>query len=273
MRLIDGLMPAASTVTAGQTSVFNLPIGRTYHGLAIEYGGATLAQLNAFRLKLDGEVIATLGTGDELDSRNKFDGRAAAAGVIFINLERQGLMTLANRMATVIGTGFQATKGKGKVSRQPSTLQLEIDIDGAAVAPTLTVTALQSEPSPLGVVRYLREFNYSAPIGTFEIADLPKSGSQNAQISRVWIVSANTTRVELKKNNRTIFERSKALNDVLQADGERVPQAGYFVYDPSESGLGGQSLELADAQDLRFILTLSGAESIKVLVEYLGLKG
>lgn len=273
MRLIDGLMPAASTVTAGQTSVFNLPIGRTYHGLAIEYGGATLAQLNAVRLKLDGEVIMNLGSASELDARNQFDKRAAASGVLYINLERSELMTIGNRMATVIGTGFVDKKGKGNVSRQPSTLQLEIDIAAAAVSPTLQVTAQQSEPSPVGIVRTLREFNYSAPTGTFEIADLPKSGSQNAQIARVWFASSNTTHVELKKNNRTIFQRSKGLNDVLQADGKRVPQTGLFVYDPSESGLGGQSLDLADAQDLRFVLTLSGAESIKVLVEYLGTKG
>jgi hypothetical protein len=273
MRIIDAQMPAASTVTAGQTSVFNLPIGRTYHGLAIEYGGATLAQLNAFRIKLDGEVIMSLGSGNELDSRNKFDGRAAAGGVIFVNFERENLMTISNRMATAIGTGFKGKQAKGQTPREPSTLQLEIDVDAAAVAPTLTVTAQQSEPSPLGVVRYLREFNYSAPAGTFEVADLPKGGAQNAQLGRVWIVSANTTAVELRKNNRTIFERSKALNDAWQTDGKRVPQTGYFVYDPTENGLGGQSLDLSDANDLRFILTLSGAEAIKVLVEYLGVKG
>jgi len=271
MQLIDALMPAASTVTAGQTSVFNLPIGRTYHGLAIEYGGATLAQLNAFRVKLDGEVIMNLGSATELDKRNQFDGRAAASGVLFINFERAELMNLANRMVTVIGTG--ATQQKGMKSREPSTLQLEIDIDAAAVAPTLTLTALQSEPSPLGIVRRLKEFNYSAPNGTFEIADLPKGGSQNAQIGRVYIVSSNCTDCEIRKNNRTIFERSKALNDVLQADGKRVPQTGYFVIDPTETGLGGQSIELADAQDFRLILTMNGAESIKVLVEYLGVKG
>lgn len=272
MRIIDAVMPAASTVVAGQTAVFNFPIGRTFHGVAIEYGGATLAQLEDIRFKLDGEVIMSLGSGTELDSRNQYDDRAGAGGVLHIDFERRNLMELKNRMMTVIGTGFIHPE-KANQRKEASTLQLEIDIAAAAVNPTLAVTAFQSEPSPLGMVRYLREFNYTIPAGTFELSDLPKGGSQSQQIARVWFESSNLTKVECRKNNKTIFERSKALNDVVQADGGRVPQSGLFVYDPSETGLGGQSLELRDAQDLRFILTASAGETIKVRVEYLGAKG
>jgi hypothetical protein len=267
-------MPDATTVAAGQTSVFNLPIGRTYHGLALEYTVATLADMTGIRLKLDGEVIMDLGSGTELDLRNQFDGRAAASGVLYINLERENLMTLANRMATVIGTGYKGNPNSKKpLARQPQTLQLEVDLAaGIAGTPTLKLTAIQSEPSPIGVVRRLRRFSYDVPSGRFEIANLPKGGIAHAQINRIWIESSNITKLEVQKNNFTVFERSKALNDVLQADGVRVPQAGLYVYDPSETGLGGQALDLTDAHDFRLIGEFSAAETIDVRVEYLGLK-
>lgn len=254
-------MPSFEGVAAGATATLRLPVGLSYEQLLVTYSGVTLAQMNDIRVVANGKTIMRFAGGSRLDSMNKFDGRAAAAGVLTIDFARYGLRTRQAEELTVLGSGMVPS---ADFPVTLTTLALEIDIDAAAVAPAMSARALQSAPRPLGLVKQVREYTYNAPAaGEYEIADLPKGPLFN----RVFFHSAGITKLRVERDNFTVFERTKAENDLVQVDGVRVPAAGIFVFDPTETGMGAESLETMGVHDLRFILTMSAAGAVPVTVE------
>jgi len=257
-------MPGFEGVAAGQTATCRLPIGRTYEQLLVSYGGATLAQLNELRIIANGEVVHRITELSKLDSLNQYEGRAAAAGVIVFDFNRFNMRTRAGEEFTGLGTGQLDDPNK------ITTLSMEIDIDAAAVGPTLSAKAIQSAPRVVGQIIKTKQFIYTAgAAGEFEISDLPKGDN----INKVYFGNhaANVyTKLVVERDNFIEFERSVAENEVIQTDGVRVPQAGYVVYDPTENGNGSESLATAGVQDLRFRVTLTNAGQVPVTVEYIG---
>lgn len=253
-------MPSFEGVAAGQTATCRLPIGLTYHQILVNYSGVTLAQMDEIRLIANGKTIQRWIGGDVLDAVNQFDGRNAANGVLVLDLERYGLRTRAGVELTAIGTGDK------KDPAPISTLYLEIDINAAATGPVLSAKAIQSGPRPSGPLKQVRVFGYDpAGSGSFEISDLPKLGP----IGRVILKSGSVNSLKIERDGYTVFERATAENEAVQKDGIRVPQAGYWVYDPSETGNGQDALEVAGVQDLRFTLDMAAAGHVDVIVEYL----
>lgn len=255
-------MPSAEGVAPGQTATFRLPIGRTFHTLLLNYAGATLAQLTEARIVANGQVVRRYSTGGpKIDTVNKHAGLAAANGILRIDFDRPGMRLKDGEEYTSFGTG---------IANDPTpvtTLTLEVDIAAAAVAPVLSLKAIQSEPRPFGLVSKIREFVYNAPAaGDYEIVDLPKGDL----IGKIFIKSANITKLKIERDGFVIFERTAAENNVVQLDGYRVPQAGYFVFDPSENGFAGEAVQTAGVQDLRLVCTMSGAEALPITVEYIG---
>lgn len=257
-------MPSFEGVAAGATATLRLPIGLTFEQLLIKYSGATLAQLKEIRVVANGKTIERFaGGGSRLDTINKFEGRAAANGTIVLDFNRFGMRTRDAEELTALGTGIAPNEAAPVTI---STLAVEVDIDAAAVGPVLSCRAVQSAPRPLGLVKQIREYSYNAPaVGDFEISDLPKG----PLISKLLFHSANITALRVERDNFVVFQRTKAENDLIQTDGIRVPQAGVFVFDPAEAGLGSEVLETLGVNDLRFILTMSAAGSVPVTAEVL----
>jgi hypothetical protein len=257
-------MPSFEGVAAGQTATLRLPIGRTYEQLLISYGGATLAQLDELRIIANGEVIHRITEFTKLDSINKFNGRAAAAGVIVFDFNRYNLKTRAGVEFTGLGTGVLDDP------RKITTLSMEIDIDAAASSPTLSVKAVQSPPRLAGFIKKTKQYIYTAGAsGEFEISDLPKGDTINKIFIGNQAVIA-ISKIVIERDNFIEFERSDAENRAIQTDGVRVPQAGFVVYDPTEAGNGSESLQTAGVQDFRIRLTLGSAGQVPVTVETIG---
>jgi len=254
-------MPSFEGVAAGQTATLRLPIGYSYHQVLIAYAGVTLAQMDEVRVIANGKTIQRLIGGDVLDSLNQFDGRNAAGGVLTVDFERFGLRTRAGSELTVCGTG-------AKDDELPiSTLSIEIDINVAAAAPVLSAKAIQSGPRKSGVLKHIRVFGHDpSAAGEYEISDLPRLGLVN----RVFFKSASTINsIKLQRDGFDVFDRDKAENEAVQADGVRVVQAGYYVVDFSEEGNGQDALEIASVHDLRFTLDMAASGHVDVIVEYL----
>lgn len=257
-------MPSFEGVTAGSTATLRLPIGRTYEKLLISYSGVTLEQMTEVRLIGNGKTVRRYVGAGLVDVINQFDRQNAAAGLLTLNLTRPGLITKAGREDTLLGTGVRPTE---QYPVTLTTLQLEIDIDSAALAPVMSCKAVQSSPRPLDKIMKVRRFGYApSASGEFEIADLPRGDL----INRIVFESANITALRVERDNRVIFERTKAENDDIQSNGVRDPQAGHFVYDPTEEGYGSEPLVTGGVQDLRIILTMSAAGQVPVNVEYIG---
>lgn len=261
MPKVTRAMPSFEGVAGGQTATLRMPIGYTYHQLLITYAGATLAQVTGVRLIANGKAIHTYKTFTQLDSFNQFEGRAAASGIIVLDLDRYGLEGRAARELTAIGTGHP------KDPTPLTTLSLELDIDAAATSPALSAKAIMSGPAPLGFVKKVRQFSYYANgAGVYEIASLPKGDL----INQVYFTSANIDGVELQRDNYVEFKRTDGENDLVQGNWIRSPQSGLFVYDPTEHGNGSETLATKNANDLRFNVDMSAAGNIGVTVVYLG---
>jgi len=259
-------MPSFEGVAAGQTATCRLPIGLTYEQLLITYTGATLAQLDAARLVANGEVIQTWTEMTKLDDVNKFDGRAAASGTIVLDLQRFGMLTRAGKEVTNLGTGIQDRT----VDPNPiTTLQIEIDINSAATTPTLAATAIQSPAAPAGLVKKVKEFTYTvSATGENQVSDLPKKGL----INRIIIGNDSTlgiSKVVVERDNFKMFERTSAENELIQTDGVRVPQADYWVIDPSELGYSAEPISLDGVNDFRLYITTTGTGQMPITVEYI----
>lgn len=266
-------MPTFNGVGVSQTATLDLPLGLTYHQLLFVLGGTTFAPSNIaeIRVKANGRTIYTVD-GDDLNVISKFDGRVGGASHLFLDFERYGLLTRGAREVTAIGTGAPLNTNKDSAKYNPtplSTLQVEVDIDGAAVAPTLSAQASQSGPRPLGMMRHRRKFVYSpSAAGDFEISNLPRG----LLIDKVYIKSAGgfVTGLKVDRDNFRLFDRTATVNDLVQADGVRVAQANWYVYDPTEDGYGAESMVSKNVSDLRFIVTVSAADTLTLYVDYLG---
>lgn len=261
MPKLTRVMPSFEGVAAGQTATLRIPIGYTYHQLYITYSGATTAQITGVRLMGNGKALQVFKNFEQLDTINKFNGRAAANGIMVLDLDRFGLEGRAARELTAIGTGHPQDK------TPLTTLALELDIDSAAVSPAISATAVVSGPSPVGFTTKMRQFSYNAPgSGNYEIASIPRGDL----IDQVYFFSANINSVELQRNSYVEFKRSNTLNDLIQENFIRNPQTGLFVYDPTEHGNGTETLATKGANDLRFILDMSAGGAVDVAVNYIG---
>ena len=260
------LMPGWDGVVAGQTATLRCPVGLTYHQLWTVFTGVTLAQMDEIRVVANGQTIMRFGSGTLLDSYNQYEGRLAAVGaenILVIDFDRFGLRTRAGEELTSLGTG--APNDPTPIT----TLSIEIDINAGAGATTFASTAVQSVPRPLRLIKKFRTFTFN-PAGAvdFEISTLPKGDL----INKVFFdFSANDlTRLRVERDTFIVFDRTDGLNERIQADGVRVPQASQYVYDPTEHGNGSESLVTAGVNDLRLIATMSGAATLTTAVEYIG---
>lgn len=257
------LLPGWEGVAAGQTATLRCPIGLTYHQIWTEFGGVTLAQMNEVRVVANGQVIHRYDTGTLLDSYNQFEGRTAAGGILCIDFDRFGLRTRAGEEFTSLGTG------KRDDPTPVTTLTVEIDIDAAAVGTTLESRAVQSVPRNLGLIKKVRTFTFTVGGAVdFEISELPKGDL----INQVYVdfSAGDISRARIERDTFIVFDRTDDLNERVQTDGVRVPQASQYVYDPTEAGNGAEGLITKGVNDLRFILTHSAAATDTVCVVYIG---
>lgn len=279
MSKITTRMPSFESVAAGSTATARLPIGATYEQLLISYSGTTfdLSHITEIRVVGNGKTmmryptVGAISGGQLLDKINQYEGRAAAAGILVLDFNRFGIRTRTNEELTGIGTGMSPSHPKYKTAGgtgvELSTLYLEIDIKATAVAPVLASKAIQSPFRPMGLVKKVRHFIYTAGgAGDVEISDLPRGDLINKMY--VHSTDINSMKVETDRNVR--FERNKAENELVQGDGVRVPQAGMYVFDPSEIGNGSEALPTFGVQDFRLTFDMAAGGSLPITVEYVG---
>ena len=265
-------LQAFNGVGAGQVAVCPIPRGLSIHGILLTRGGTfTQANMEEIVIKSNGNPILET-TGADLDVMNGHDQLAVGgANLTYISFDRVGLLDQGQIEATRLGTGFKKGQvlrlGADPLPEQIKTLTCEIQIASGAVAPTLSGKVIRSGRSVLGVIRKLRKFSGYAPAaaGMFGIADLPTGDA----INRIWIKGANINEVTLVGDQGIVFQRTQAENDYILNNGVKAAQAGWFVIDPTETGVGNDPISTA-VQDFRIKLDMSGASALTVYVEYLG---
>ena len=263
-------MPSPQGVAAGQTALVKLPIGNAFHNLYLIYKGVTLAQMTEIRIKCNSKIIHRYSAVDR-DLMNQFAGYNAANGILTIPFDRQNLKARAAEEETLVNTGSRGEDGKAITS-----FEVEIDISSNATSPAVEISAEVSDARPGGIGTMLHVTPYvraNAGAGEFQVSDLPKDGITRIYLNRIFMKAAKMTKLKIERNQYVIFERTKALNELIQKDGVRVPQADWFVFDATEVGYGGAMVALAGSSDFRLTADMSGAENVTFYPEYIGQLG
>ncbi len=279
MPRVDQRMPAAQSVTAGQTTTFRLPIGRRFHELQLIGTGTTFApaDLSEIRVLLNNKVCQRF-SGSDRDVMNQFDGRAAAAAsaaafTLILPFDRYGILTKAGEEETAINTG-STDANTGKVINNFS---IEVDVASAGPTGTLTLdmyaTTSEQIPGGPGTVPYIlkstRDYSSAAE---YDLSDLPRGGVTTQFVDRLFFKPSTSTLENLRvlANSYKVFERTAALNERKQIDGIRVPQAGWYVIDRTEHGYGGDPFDVRGLDDWRIQFTTGAALTNTVYTHYLG---
>ncbi|MGI2072632.1 major capsid protein P2 [Shewanella baltica] len=269
-------LPSFSNVSQGNTATLELPVGRTYDKVHVNYSGVTLAQMKAIRFEVNGKSILEFKDGQALQDYNKRYGRNSVAGVLDFHFKRDEMKTLSEARAFALGTSSAAYKdGQGQLVTPPqiSNVTLRIEIDAAATAPKLEAFAIQSNPAPIGFITKVKNFPVALNAGVTEVDKIPRPNT--ARIAAIHVVSAAViTGLEVELDSIKIYELPKTLGEKVQVDHGRSPQAGQVSVDFILEGDMLQALPMIGTQDFRIRVFAEGAAPATVVVEYFdGLAG
>ena len=162
-------------IVAGNTVTLRLPIGLTYHQIWTEFAFQDGVPANIVlgsavdevRVVANGKPIWN-ARASEIDTIMQYHGRSAAdnapapGGIFVIDLDRFNLKTRASQELTALGSG---------AANDPTpltTLSIELDIAAGVASGSLDTRIVQSQSSPLGLIKKLRRYvNAFGGAGTF----------------------------------------------------------------------------------------------------------
>lgn len=254
-------LPSVMAVAAGATANLNIPVGPTYRNLGILYnrGGAAateaqmISDLTKLRLKINGTVRYEVSASDYIAMLKQM-GFSIVSGFLPIMLAPVTARTPEMEESLAWGTA------------NVTNLTLEVDIAGAAPTPELTVYAwTTAERRPLNAILQTLPFTVAATgAGLLEVPTLPRG---NGDLYRLWIFSANCTAIEVEADGIKVTDASLTfLRETSKFTG-RVPQASLQVIEPTWLDRVDDRLRLADLQDFRLKLTMSGAETVRIYMD------
>ncbi|MCL1038033.1 major capsid protein P2 [Shewanella submarina] len=274
-------LPSWSNVAAGNTATLELPLGRTYDKIHIRYSGLSLAQMKHIRVNINGRAIEEFKHGQSLQDENKYYLRNVAANVLDIHFKRDEMKTLGEARAFGLGTSSQPypDPGTGEMVNPPviANVTLEIDIDEAAVNPTLEAYAIQSNPAPIGFITKVKNFPVALNPGINEVDNIPRPNT--ARIGSLHILTEQTIeKIEVELDSAKIYELPTSLAEKIQVDHGRSPQANRYTVDFCLEGDMLQALPMIGSQDFRVRLFAADdtpvSSSATVVVHYFdGLAG
>lgn len=205
-------------------------------------------------------------TGSRNDSRMQFRGIAATAAFYTVDFTEIRAKTIKGQKLGSVDT------------RLLKTLDLEIVMAGA-VAATLAAYVDFDEPSDydglydkveralIGKVRG-QQYNFAAA-GDFPVK-IPFGHVGGSLIKRVFFHGATVTGALVYKNGRIVYQTpTDALNDYVQTEYGRTPQANIFAIDFIQDGNLSGAMNAAAAESMEWYVTVSGAGNVFVEVEML----
>ena len=104
----------------------------------------------------------------------------------------------------------------------------------------------------------------------FILNDSQIGDSKHLLLDWAFFDTADIDKLEIEIDNNTRFRRTADLNNYVQANGKRVPDANAFVVDTSENGYGTEVLPLTGLRDFRYIAEMSGSGAFDIYEGYIG---
>ncbi|MFA9273405.1 MAG: major capsid protein P2 [Candidatus Aquirickettsiella gammari] len=225
--------PLLQVVGVAPSSVATLRIPAeqaTLVGVKLNFGGTTMADTNVSRvkLKIGPRTIWDL-TGAQLRAINAYKNGAANSKYMWIDFTERDQAGFP--LKEIGGIDLMAVLHIGEV-------YLEITIDGAAVAPTITAQGYFNQSQGNGAIVKFVPFSFTqSAAGRFT---LPLS-LRGAMMKRIWAfysgtngtagANGNLSRLECKKNGLVFFDQMDLDARFDATQFKKVPQANLFVAD------------------------------------------
>lgn len=255
-----------NTVAAGQTSALQLKMGPTYRYIKLKFtsGGAAPNEasmstlIKRVRLKINGLIRIDI-SGANLIKLCKYYGLNFNNGEIVLPFVRRWMQTIQAEENVALGTA------------NVNSVSLEVDVDAAAVSPTLEGWAtIDPTPRDLGTIVEVQEVNYSTATTAVDIPNIPQS---NGDLVAMHLGNGNFTDALLKINGVNIVENALEFATFLK-DYKRVPQTGFLHIESTVQGRWDDVWPLVDRKtqrifDVRLTGTLSAAGAVPIVLETL----
>ncbi len=274
MKVTRKLPPFQGSVAASSTVTCQIPIGLSVENIFLVYATITLAQMTNIVISANNRDVINFRSGTELDRFNQFEGRAAASGILALDLTRFGLRTREAEELTRYGTGLAfdpkqtLANGQRNPFYNPSPIaSLTLRIDTAATG-TISGYYVGSLPSPTGLIRKITRVDppsFNAGSGN-TYAGLPKGDD----INKLFLWATDITDLSIDREAYRVFDRTDTLNDLIQTDGVRVPTSNAYVFDPTEMGNGAETLETRGVGDLVVNITKTASGTAPMSLDTIG---
>jgi len=246
-----------SAVEPGSDANLVIQPGVTYDGIYLETSLAPSEIENA-RLQLNAEEIWSL-SGAELVMLDKFDviydsfGGPVYRYSLPIQYETAVLADMQRVTSLTIGPGDNCV--------------LKVKIAAGATSPTLEAFAETS--AFRGYRDAIRKFErYTVPVAGAGTAEF-FSVNRGSRVLRMHFKTANMDGLEIVRDRLKVYELDKGRNDYLLKRSGRVPQSGYFHFDPTKQGFPVLDGFATVANALTFKLNMTAAGNVPILVERL----
>lgn len=256
-------LPFSNVVATGMATLdLRSMLGNTIDRIVLKLGGTTFtkAMITGVRIKANGKIIFD-DTGSRIDTRMAYRGIAAAAAYLTVDFSEIRSKTIQGQALGSIDTTLGI-----------SSLTMECDIAGAT-APTLEAWAMISDPQIGQIERALigkvLNFNhFFGAAGKFPL-NIPFGKQGGSLIKRLHLFGSTVTEAEVKKNGLTVFEAPEAVNDFIQGEFVRTPQANVYTIDFVPDGNMSGVMNAANAQSMEYYATVSGSGNVVVVAELL----
>lgn len=265
-------MGTFATVGEGETANQSLPTGGiTIDALHFQYPHSAVAdaEFDASHMvavvMLNDEAIV-----DHVPVQNLLDIEAYKE-----NAEVQGFFSISFR--EIIANSLNGDLGHGLVTMPEDNLSVQIIINGTGANAAIALSgwydvreaaSKSGKQIPRSIIPKLRLIPFEAAAGDNEVNGLAKMPVYR----RIWFSAADVTRVQLLTteglNEVKRFDLTAARNDYAQQRHQRVPQAGFFIFDPMADGNAtAKVLRTRGLNILNFRVTKTAAGAMPLLVE------
>lgn len=237
------------------------------HGIVFEQGGTfTKAHMTDMRIGANGKNFVNDITGTQLQDLNDYDGFADTTNYVIFWFGDPTARTARGQHL-----------GDLDLSIHEGPLEIEVAI-GAATSPTLQCYAIvgvpklqmglgYTEAEALTVRALIRSVITESAAVSRKAEGVGLGSGAGARIRKLGFFHANLTSVEFKKQGIIKHEDlSDALNDAIQTDFGRVPQAGLYVVDRIPDGNQGEADDTVkpdgSAWNMQVLVSASAADTI-----------
>lgn len=248
---------SGSTVFGG-TKTLHLDPGPVYHELHL-FTNVNNNQIEQLVVTVNGDAIYDVD-GDFLRKLEAYKGNAQAAGVFvvpFSDFSNQtqdgqkltGLVTLLGDNITVKVKFADATEAQ----------------ETAGTVPEVTAIGVLGQAVP---VRQLMPRLYRETIDSGKVGKtMYKNFNRGPRIRRMHIMSGDVERLEIKHNKLVRFDLTSVENSFSLKRSERHPQAGFYHFDPLQTGFAISDMLLTEGNSFEINPTMAVAGDFDVYFE------